>query len=158
MILAQTLFLIGCTGDVIDITSSHAVTLTAYDLYGCGIRGVTVVAASDIVLQDCIIRECYDSAVYISNSQDVSFLGTDIRDNATEDSYQQYLVLLESDCANITFQGCTIHDNGTAESAAMQTTTLFCLDETEEAALTVVDCQIDNNHYTEYLLKFEDLV
>lgn len=137
-----------CVASVVCTSNCSDVTFSKCDLYGCGVQGAYIENSSSIAFNGSIIRDCTDVAAYVYNGTDIAFVGTEIYGIGTESKYVQTLFQISGDSKNITFNRCNIHDNGNTGTSLR--TAMFLVFGNEEA-LTITDCQMDNNLFDDYI-------
>lgn len=133
-----------CSAGVVVTSYCNNIAFNGCDLYGCGYEGAGMICSSSIAFTDCIIRDCSDNAAYMENVVDIKFVGTDVYGNGTESEYATELFWVSGESRNITFQKCSIHDNGNTNTSSPST--MFRVDWANEE-LTITNCEMDNNLY-----------
>ena len=138
-----------CSAGVITTSYCNHITFDRCDLYGCGYQAAEILLSSSVLFEDCIIRDCSELAAYMESVRNIAFVRCDIYGNGTECSYPSGLFWITGESKNIVFDECDIHKNGNAYT---ESTTMFRVDWVE-SELTIMDCEMDNNLYDEYIFE-----
>ena len=127
-----------CVGDVIYIFQSTNVVFQQCDLFGCGVKGLSVEKSSIIKLENSTIRDCQNGALWAMDSNNIDLLNTNIYGNGKEVNTELFTFVGAS--SDIDFRSCAIKNNGYYPLTNM----FFC----ESAdAVQIISCIFENNQY-----------
>lgn len=95
----------GCYGGVAVFKDSSNISIEHCDFFGCGINGLELCNAGNVIFSDSVIEECSFHILCMSNSSNVTFLNSEfVNNNGTE-------LINISGCLNVLFDKCNFADN-----------------------------------------------
>ncbi len=93
-----------CEGAVLSFDHCRNIRLDALDLYGCGTYGVAASDTADLVLKNCIVRDCSYGIIDLSSCGNAALEGCTLKDNGGFD-------MLSLHGSFVDFENCTFTGN-----------------------------------------------
>ena len=142
-----------CEGDVIEFNACREAKVSGCHLYGCGEIGITALNSRCVFIENSLIYECSNSAVWAEACQDVRVTGCSIYDIKKTDSsiYRPDVELPAStlfyvqSSRGFALVNCEIYDN-----IAFQ-----LLDSLYSKEVYLLGCSIENNQFLNSLLALQ---
>ena len=99
-----------CGGGVIELNTCQEIAMNRLGLYGCGVIGLTANGSTGISLRDSDIYECSNSAVWLTQSHDVTVSGCRIYDIGSEE-YGGYTFFEIYGCSGVVIENNQMTDS-----------------------------------------------